>query len=126
MSNISNDTANTPLETTTSETPGLVSLIDWATETDRDESHPSLTVLRLSTEPVYVSLFTDQGLEVAAHYLDKDETWADGYVYCLGHDCPACRHRLTENGSCCCQSLTLRTARSKYSGSPQKRALASS
>jgi hypothetical protein len=94
MSNISTDTATIPLQTTISEAPGLVSLTAWATETDRDESHPPLNILRISTEPVYVSLFTDQGLDVATHYLDLAETWAGGYVYCLGHDCPACRAQI--------------------------------
>jgi hypothetical protein len=94
MNNVSTNTANTLMETTTSETPGLVSLTAWATETDRDESHPSLSILRISDEPVYVSLFTDQGLNVATHYLDQAETWAGGYVYCLEHDCPACRAQI--------------------------------
>jgi hypothetical protein len=69
---------------------GLVSLTEWITETDREEAQSSLTILGISTEPVYVSLFTDQGSDVTTHYLERTETWAGGYVNCLGRDCPAC------------------------------------
>jgi hypothetical protein len=90
MNTISSDTTDEQIETTTVERPTLVSLTEWATATDEDESQSSLTVLRTSTEPVYVSLFTDQGADVATHYLERTETWSGGYVHCLGAGCPAC------------------------------------
>jgi hypothetical protein len=90
MSNTTKDTTNDCIETTTVETPALVSLTDWAVATNQDEPQLSLTVLRTSTEPVYVSLFTDQGADVTTHYLEHTETWSGGYVYCLGAGCPAC------------------------------------
>jgi len=90
MSNTTKDTTNDCIETTTVETPALVSLTDWAVATDQDGSQPSLTVLRISTEPSYVSLFTDQGADVTTHYLERTDSWSGGYVYCLGAGCPAC------------------------------------
>jgi hypothetical protein len=77
-------------ETPASDAPALVSLSDWAITTDQEDAPSSLTVLKLSAEPVYVSLFSDQGADVTAHYLERTETWAGGYVYCLGTGCPAC------------------------------------
>jgi hypothetical protein len=68
----------------------LVSLTDWAATTDQDDAPSSLAVLKLSGEPVYVSFFTDQGADVTAHYLERTETWAGGYVHCVGAGCPAC------------------------------------
>jgi hypothetical protein len=90
MTNTMKETTNESIERPTLETPTFVSLTDWATTTDQDESVSSITVLRLSTEPVYVSLFTDQGADVTTHYLEHTETWAGGYVDCLGAGCPAC------------------------------------
>src|SRR5215469_28442 len=81
------DTTNIALENTVKQPPELVSLADLATKSDKDEP---LTVLTIRPEPVYVSLFTDQGLPVTTHYLERAETWTGGYVYCLGKDCPAC------------------------------------
>ena len=90
MNDILNDPANITAQTAASNAPGLVSLTDWAATTDQDDAPSSLTVLKLSGEPVYVSFFTDQGADVTAHYLERTETWAGGYVYCLGTGCPAC------------------------------------
>ena len=70
--------------------PAMVSLTDWAATTDQDNASLSLTVLKLSAEPAYVSLFTDQGADVTTHYLERTETWTGGYVFCLGAGCPAC------------------------------------
>jgi hypothetical protein len=90
MSSTLADTTNIALENTATEAPALVSLTDWATESDKDEQLSPLTVLAIRTEPVYVSLFTGNGLEVITHYLEGKETWSGGYVYCLGKTCPAC------------------------------------
>jgi hypothetical protein len=90
MNDIVNHTADPGLETTASDSPALVSLTDWAATTDQEDAPSSLTVLKLSAEPVYVSFFTDQGADVTAHYLERTETWAGGYVYCVGAGCPAC------------------------------------
>src|SRR5215469_14031807 len=93
MTSSPNHTANAVGDIAT-EASGFVSLSDWVTERDREEAQSSLTVLRISSEPVYVSLFTDKGLDVTTHYLDRTETWTGGYVYCLGADCPACAAQL--------------------------------
>jgi hypothetical protein len=90
MNDILNDPTNITAETAASKAPGLVSLTDWAATTDQDDAPSSLSVLKVSGEPVYVSFFTDQGADVTAHYLERTETWAGGYVYCLGTGCPAC------------------------------------
>ena len=90
MNDILNDPTNITAEAAASNAPGLVSLTDWAATTDQDDAPSSLSVLKLSGEPVYVSFFTDQGADVTAHYLERTETWAGGYVYCLGTGCPAC------------------------------------
>jgi hypothetical protein len=90
MIDILNDPTNITAETAASNAPGLVSLTDWAATTDQDDAPSSLSVLKLSAEPVYVSFFTDQGADVTAHYLERTETWAGGYVYCPGAGCPAC------------------------------------
>jgi hypothetical protein len=90
MNDILNDPTNITAETAASKAPGLVSLTDWAATTDQDDAPSSLSVLKVSGEPVYVSFFTDQGADVTAHYLERTETWAGGYVYCLGAGCPAC------------------------------------
>jgi hypothetical protein len=90
MSHILSDTTNDKIDTKDQGKPALVSLTEWAKAVDEEESQTSLTVLRTSTEPVYVSLFTDQGADVATHYLERTETWSGGYVYCLGAGCPAC------------------------------------
>ena len=84
--NITNNAAGN----STTESAGFVSLSNWATETDQLEAQSPLTILRISSEPVYVSLFTDQGLDATTHYLGRTETWAGGYVYCLARECPAC------------------------------------
>jgi hypothetical protein len=84
MNDIINRTADFGMETTASDSPSLVSLTDWAAATDQDDTPSSLAVLKLSGEPVYVSFFTDQGADVTAHYLERTETWAGGYVYCVG------------------------------------------
>ena len=55
-----------------------------------DGKNAQLAVLRLTTEPAYISLFTDQGADIRAHYLEQTETWSGGYVHCLGAGCPAC------------------------------------
>ena len=90
MNDILNDPTDITAEAAASNAPGLVSLTDWAATTDQDDAPSSLSVLKLSGEPVYVSFFTDQGADVTAHYLERTETWAGGYVYCLGTGCPAC------------------------------------
>ena len=90
MNDILNDPTNITAETAASNPPGLVSLTDWAATADQEDTPSSLAVLKLSAEPVYVSFFTDQGADVTAHYLERTETWAGGYVYCLGAGCPAC------------------------------------
>jgi hypothetical protein len=90
MNDILNDPTNITAETAASNPRGLVSLTDWAATTDQEDAPSSLAVLKLSAEPVYVSFFTDQGADVTAHYLERNETWAGGYVYCLGTGCPAC------------------------------------
>ena len=84
----------------------LVSLTELATTMDRDDSQASLAVLIISTEPVYVTLFTDQGADVTTHFLEPTETWVGGYVVCLGHDCPACQAHLDRKRSCCSRSPT--------------------
>src|SRR5262245_61526009 len=89
MINTPDNTANIAVENTATGPAGFVSLSDWATEMDRGAQSP-LTVLRIASEPVFVSLFTDQGLDATTHYLEPTESWAGGYVYCLGRDCPAC------------------------------------
>lgn len=71
----------------------LVSITSWLDDGEAEDARP-LSVLRLSTEPAYVSLFTDQGCEVETHYLEADAGWSGGYVRCLGKDCPACRARI--------------------------------
>jgi hypothetical protein len=90
MSNSPADTTNIALENTVTQAPELVSLTDWAMESDKDEPRSPLTVLTLRSEPDYISLFTDQTVKVTTHYLPPTDTWAGGYVYCLGQDCPAC------------------------------------
>ena len=90
MNDILNDPTNITAQAAASNAPGLVSLTDWAATADEVDASSSLTVLKLSGEPVYVSFFTDQGADVTAHYLEHTETWAGGYVYCLGAGCPAC------------------------------------
>ena len=90
MNDIVNHTTDPSIETTASASPALVSLTDWAAATDQDDAPSSLAVLKLSGEPVYVSFFTDQGADVTAHYLERTETWAGGYVNCVGAGCPAC------------------------------------
>lgn len=90
MNDINTKTTDNDIETAASEAPGLVSLTDWASTADREGTPSSLSVLRLSAEPAYVSLFTDQGADVTAHHLERTETWTGGYVFCLGAGCPAC------------------------------------
>ena len=89
MSEYSSEMA-TQAENTSTQTTNLVALSDWIATADRDGRHAQLALLRLSTEPAYVSLFTDQGADVRAHYLEQSEIWAGGYVHCLGAGCPAC------------------------------------
>ena len=59
MNDISNDPTNIAAETAAANAPGLVSLTDWAATTDQEDAPSSLSVLKLSGEPVYVSFFTD-------------------------------------------------------------------
>jgi hypothetical protein len=73
--------------------PSLVSITSWLDDDQGQQGRP-LSVLRLSTEPVYVSLFTDQGCDVETHYLEADDGWSGGYVHCLGKGCPACLARI--------------------------------
>ena len=87
----SNQERNPPSETNS--TASLVALTSWLDGGETEDARP-LSVLRLSTEPVYVSLFTDQGCEVKAHFLEADGGWSGGYVHCLSTDCPACRARI--------------------------------
>src|ERR1051326_4458411 len=77
----------------TSANSSLVSITSWLYEEDGQDIRP-LSVLRLSTEPVYVGLFTDQGCDVETHYLEADDSWFGGYIHCLGRDCPACLARI--------------------------------
>jgi hypothetical protein len=90
MKDIINHTPDRDDSAAVSNAPAMVSLTDWAATTDQEDTSSSLTILKLSAEPVYVSLFTDQGADVTAHYLERTESWAGGYVYCLGISCPAC------------------------------------
>jgi hypothetical protein len=87
----SDNTEVSPMGTTVPERSKLVSLVDFANETEQDESELPLTVLNIpEKEPAYVSLFTKDGAEVTAHYLSGTDTWERGFVHCLGADCPAC------------------------------------
>jgi hypothetical protein len=72
--------------------PPLVSITNWLDDESQDGS--PLSVLRLSTEPVYLSLFTDQGSDIEAHYLEATDDWAGGYVRCLKGSCPACKAQI--------------------------------
>lgn len=74
-------------------TPALVSITSWLDDDESQDGRP-LSTVRLSTEPVYVSLFTDQGCDVETHYLEATDGWSGGYVHCLGKDCPACKARI--------------------------------
>src|SRR5690242_20890677 len=69
----------------TASTESLVSITSWLINDAMQDARP-LSVLRLSTEPVYVSLFTDQGCNVETHFLKADDDRAGGYVHCLGQD----------------------------------------
>jgi hypothetical protein len=71
----------------------LISITSWLDDDESQDGRP-LAVLRLSTEPVYVSLFTDQGCDVETHYLEAADGWSGGYVHCRGKGCPACRARI--------------------------------
>ena len=73
--------------------PPLVSITSWLDDDDSQDGRP-LSALRLSAEPVYVSLFTDQGCDVETHYLEATDGWSGGYVHCLGKGCPACTARI--------------------------------
>ena len=73
--------------------PPLVSITNWLDD-DEGQVGRQLSVLRLSIEPVYVSLFTDQGCDVETHYLEADDGWSGGYIHCLGQGCPACTARI--------------------------------
>jgi hypothetical protein len=75
--------------TDTNTKPPMVSVTNWLD--DESEDGRQLSVLRLSIEPVYVSLFTDQGCDVETHYLEADAAWSGGYVHCHGESCPACK-----------------------------------
>src|SRR3954452_13959233 len=77
----------------TNSNPPLVSITSWLDDDMAQDARP-LSVLRLSTEPAYVSLFTDQGCDVETHYLEAEDSWAGGYVHCLGKTCPACLARI--------------------------------
>jgi hypothetical protein len=90
MNDILNHATIVDDSTDVGDAPAMVSLTGWAATADQDDNSPSLTTLKLSAEPAYVSLFTDQGADVTAHYLERTETWAGGYVYCLAAGCPAC------------------------------------
>jgi hypothetical protein len=70
-----------------------VSITGWLDDEASQNARP-LSFLRLSTEPVYVSLFTDQGCDVETHYLEADDSWPGGYVSCLAQGCPACTARI--------------------------------
>jgi len=89
MSKMSNNPASTAIETP-APASSLVSLSDWLVTADQDGKNAQLAVLRLTTEPAYISLFTDQGADIRAHYLEQTENWSGGYVHCLGAGCPAC------------------------------------
>jgi len=70
------------------ERPKMVSLTDFANEPTQDASRPALTVLSLrQKETIYVRLFTDQCADVTVHWLEETNTWAGGYVHCLGQNC---------------------------------------
>jgi hypothetical protein len=90
MSKKSTNPASTAVETPAPATSSLVSLSDWLVTADQDGKNAQLAVLRLSTEPAYISLFTDQGADIRAHYLEQTENWSGGYVHCFGAGCPAC------------------------------------
>ena len=78
--------------TDSSANSSLVSITSWLSDNESEGGRP-LSVLRLSTEPVYVSLFTDQGCDVETHYLEAEEGWSGGYIHCLGQGCSACLGR---------------------------------
>ena len=90
MIDVTNRATDVNIDTTASDAPILVSLTDWANATDQEDAPSSLTVLKISREPIYVCLFTDQGANVTTHYLEQTETWTGGYIHCLGQGCPAC------------------------------------
>src|SRR5579863_6232288 len=71
----------------------LVSITNWLDDEEGQGGRP-LSVLRLSTEPVYVSLFTEQGCDIETHYLEAADSWSGGYVHCLGKACAACKARV--------------------------------
>lgn len=81
----------------------LVSITSWLDDDESEGGRP-LSVLRLSTEPVYVSLFTDQGCDVDTHYLEADDGWSGGYIHCLGQGCRPAWRGSSASGSCCCPS----------------------
>jgi hypothetical protein len=82
------------MDTMVPERRKIVSLTDFVNEPAQDESRSALTVLSLRRkETNYVRLFTDQCADVAVHYLKETDTWAGGYVHCLGQNCPACAAR---------------------------------
>src|SRR5690349_6284334 len=76
------------------EIPVLVSLTELASTVDLDDSQASLTVLNIATEVAFTTVFTEQGADVTAHFLDRTETWAGAYVHCLGDSCPACKAQI--------------------------------
>jgi len=90
MTDIPDDTTTA---TPASEAPGLVALTEWASDLDKNDKAP-LAVLTVSTEPSYLSFFTEQGADVTTHYLEQTETWSGGYAHCLGHDCPGCKAQI--------------------------------
>jgi hypothetical protein len=71
----------------------LVSITSWLDDDAPPETRP-LSMLRLSAEPVYLSLFADQGCDVETHWLEADDGWSGGYVHCLGVGCPGCTARI--------------------------------
>jgi len=93
MTSESNFTSSDQSDTAVQASP-LVSLNDWLSGADQDDAAPSLSVVRLSSEPVYVSLFTHDGMPALAHYLEATETWSGAYVHCLGDECPACKAKI--------------------------------
>ena len=84
-----------PDEATDQSSTATVSLLDALFETDEGDSTGTLEIIRIGTDASFVSLFTEDAVPVAAHYLEATETWAGTYAQCTGDGCPACRAGLT-------------------------------
>jgi hypothetical protein len=110
MTEIFTNSANVAVNNTNS---SLISLNDWLVQADQEGGNASLSVLRLSSEPTYIGLFTDQGANVTSHYLERTDSWAGGYVECLGEECPACTAQIERKRFLLLPAVDLTDARVK-------------